>query len=90
MCAVAYTFLTFALIAVHGKESDFARALGSDRKGKLSLATYLVAIVVAFFNAWIALALLLAVALVWIVPDSRFAPPGRSDLPQASQGGKKD
>jgi uncharacterized membrane protein len=73
MCAIAYTILTLVLVRHHGAESDFARALGSDRKGKLSLLLYLVAIPTAFFNEWIAMSLMGIVALIWLIPDFRFA-----------------
>lgn len=73
MCAVAYTILVIVLLKQHGQDSDFARALGSDRKGKISLAFYFAAMVLAFVNQWIALALILAVAIIWFVPDRRFA-----------------
>ena len=73
MCAVSYTLLVNALVSQHGVASDFARALGSNRKGQISLATYLVAIPMAFVNPWIALALIAMVAGIWIVPDRRFA-----------------
>ncbi len=73
MCAVAYTLLVFALIAQHGKDSDFARALGSDIKGKVSLAAYLAAIPLAFFAPVISLVLIAVVAVLWVVPDRRFA-----------------
>jgi uncharacterized membrane protein len=73
MCAVAYTILVVTLIGQHGKDSEFAKALGSDLKGKVSLAAYLVAIPLAFANQWLALALVLGVAILWFVPDRRFA-----------------
>jgi uncharacterized membrane protein len=72
MCAVAYTILVMTLIGHHGKDSDFAKALGSDRKGKISLALYLAAIPLAFVNVWISIALMLIVAGIWFVPDRRF------------------
>jgi uncharacterized membrane protein len=75
LCAVAYTFLVTALKAVHGRDSAFARAFGSDLKGKLSLVAYVAAIPLAFVSAWISAALILAVALLWIVPDQRFSRP---------------
>jgi uncharacterized membrane protein len=75
MCAVAYTLLVFALVAEHGKESAFARALGSDLKGKLSLLAYVIAVPMAFVSVWVSLALILGVALTWIVPDRRFVKP---------------
>jgi uncharacterized membrane protein len=72
MCAISYTLLVLALIAQHGRDSDFARALGSDTKSKLSLLAYVIAVPGAFVNVWISGALILAVALTWIVPDRRF------------------
>ena len=73
MCAVAYTLMIRTLVAEHGRDSDFARALGSDLKSKLSLLRYLVAIPCALWQPLVALGLIAAVALTWIVPDRRFA-----------------
>ena len=73
MCAVAYTILVYVLIGEHGKDSDFARALGSDLKGKISLASYVIAIPVAFVSPALSLGLIGLVALIWFVPDRRFA-----------------
>jgi len=72
-CAMAYFLLVRALLGVHGFKSYFARALGSDLKGKLSLVAYLFAIPLAFVSIWIALAVYIGVAMVWIVPDRRFS-----------------
>ena len=73
MCALAYTLLVLALLAQHGKESAFAHALGSDLKGKLSLASYVIAIPLAFWQPLLSLVFIAAVAVMWIVPDRRFA-----------------
>ena len=72
MCAVAYTLLVIALVGRHGNESDFAKALGSDRKGKISLAAYIISMPLAVVNQWLSLAIILGVALMWFVPDRRF------------------
>jgi uncharacterized membrane protein len=72
MCAVAYTILQMHIIRLHGNESVLAQAVGSDRKGKISLAAYVAAIPVALLGyAWFAGALLIAVALIWFIPDRR-------------------
>src|SRR6185503_18847370 len=71
LAAVAYTILARALVAEHGPGSRLARAMGSDFKGKLSLALYATAIGLAFVNQWIADAIYLCVALIWLVPDRR-------------------
>src|SRR5215831_18898663 len=47
-CAIAYTLLTLALLALHEADSDLVRAIGDDRKGRLSLLAYALAFVLAF------------------------------------------
>ncbi len=69
--AVAYFVLTRALVALHGRDSILATALGRDRKGKISMVSYLVAIAVAFVNSWISCALYVLVAVMWLIPDRR-------------------
>jgi len=71
MCALAYSILTSALIKAEGRDSLLARAVGDDRKGKLSLVIYFVALPIAFYLPWLAGALFVTVALVWLVPDRR-------------------
>jgi uncharacterized membrane protein len=69
--AVSYQILQRQLIAYNGRDSRLAMALGDDFKGKLSLILYLAAIVLAFVRPWIAITLYVAVALLWLVPDTR-------------------
>jgi TMEM175 potassium channel family protein len=71
LAAFAYFLLTRALISLHGSVSALAIALGSDFKGKISIVFYAVAIPLAFLNAWIAFALYVVVAIIWLVPDRR-------------------
>jgi uncharacterized membrane protein len=73
LCGVAYTILTFAIIGAHGKDSDIAKAIGSDTKGKISVAAYLISIPIAFYYPWISGALFVLVAMMWFVPDQRIA-----------------
>ena len=70
-CAIAYTLLTLALLALHESESQLHQAIGDDRKGKLSLLAYIVAFALAFFVPWISVGIFVAVALIWFVPDRR-------------------
>jgi uncharacterized membrane protein len=69
----AYRLLIRALIRANGRDSAVARAIGSDVKGNVSLATYAAAVPLAFVSPWISYALYVAVALLWFVPDRRFA-----------------
>ena len=72
MAAIAYYILTHTLIAVHGRESEFAAALGDDRKGTLSAVAYVVAVPAAFLNPLISIAIYVGVAAAWLIPDRRF------------------
>jgi len=72
MCAVAYIALQSQIIREHGEGSVLAQAVGSDVKGKASLASYIVAIPLALGGySWLAGALLMAVSLIWFIPDRR-------------------
>jgi len=71
MAAVAYWLLVRALLARHGPDSLLARAIGGDFKGNISLVAYVIAIPVALLSPWLACALYVAVAILWLVPDRR-------------------
>jgi uncharacterized membrane protein len=71
LCGAAYSVLSRTLIAVEGKQSTLARAVGRDVKGLVSVALYAAAIPLAFFSTWIAGAIYVAVAAMWLVPDRR-------------------
>lgn len=72
MAAVAYYILAHRLIAIHGRDSDFARALGGDAKGIFSAVAYVVAIPAAFASPLISVAIYVTIAAVWFIPDKRF------------------
>ena len=69
--AIAYTILVRTLIASHGPTSQIARAVGDDAKGKLSLVAYVAAVAAAPFVPWLSIAIYVAVAITWLVPDRR-------------------
>ncbi len=71
MAAIAYWTLQQRIIAAEGPDSVLQRAVGRDRKGKASLLLYAVAIGSSFWVHWIAQAIYVGVALMWLVPDSR-------------------
>ena len=73
MASIAYYILSRSLVVLHGRNSPFAAALGSDLKGRLSLMLYAIAIPLTFLSPWISLAIYAGVALVWLVPDRRFS-----------------
>jgi len=71
MAAIAYYILQRAIIVQQGRDSLLATAIGRDWKGKFSPVFYFVAIPLAFVSPWIASALYVFVALLWLIPDRR-------------------
>src|SRR2546421_7084663 len=71
LSAVAYTILVRSIIAHQGERSKLRSAIGSDVKGKISAALYVVAIPAAFLERWIAFAIYVTVSLMWLAPDRR-------------------
>ncbi|MGQ0720079.1 MAG: TMEM175 family protein [Candidatus Eiseniibacteriota bacterium] len=72
LCAAcAYYVLSRALIAHHGADSALAAAVGSDVKGKVSVVAYVVALPSTLLHPWIACAIYVVVAVMWLIPDRR-------------------
>src|SRR5512140_1830418 len=71
LAALAYELLARSIVAREGKDSRLAVALGKDAKGKASVALYAAAIPLAVVREWLADAIFVSVALVWLVPDRR-------------------
>ena len=70
-CAIAYTILAKQLVAHHGPGSSLAKAMGSDTKGLVSLALYVLAVIIAFWLPMVAYIIYATVALIWLIPDHR-------------------
>jgi uncharacterized membrane protein len=71
MPGCAYYLLQKAIIRLEGADSTLARVLGRDLKGKGSLVLYATGIALAFVNQWVSIAIYLAVAIMWFIPDRR-------------------
>jgi uncharacterized membrane protein len=69
--AVCYVVLQSRIVAVNGRNSRLAVAVGNDFKGNLSLALYVAAVALAFVRPWLSIAVYVTVALLWLVPDRR-------------------
>ncbi len=69
--ALAYYLLQSVIVRSQGPGSPLAAVLGRDLKGKISPVLYALAIPLAFVSEWLADALYVTVALVWLVPDRR-------------------
>jgi uncharacterized membrane protein len=73
LAAFAYFLLVHAIIRANGRDSLVGTAIASDIKGNASIAMYLAGVGLAYIEVWIAYALYAAVAVMWMVPDRRFA-----------------
>jgi uncharacterized membrane protein len=71
MAAIAYYILQQAIIRAQGPGSILQKAIGSDWKGKLSPLLYLASIATAPWSPVVAEGILVAVALIWFIPDRR-------------------
>jgi uncharacterized membrane protein len=71
MCGVAYFIFSVSLVRHHGKDSELGKAFGSDIKGKISLGLYLVGLLLAWVNPWLAFITYAVVAVIWLIPDRR-------------------
>jgi TMEM175 potassium channel family protein len=69
--AIAYLILQSRILAEEPDRSTLRTEIGSDRKGKISLVLYVIAIATSFLMPWLAWSLYPFVAALWLVPDRR-------------------
>ena len=69
--SVAYFSLQGAILIAQGPGSLLGSALGSDVKGKSTLAILVVAFGCAFWVPLLSFAIVVLVAVIWLIPDSR-------------------
>ena len=71
MASIAYFILQKSIITSQGESSLLAKAVGRDFKSKLSSLLYVAGIVAAFYSPILSGLIYAAVALMWLIPDSR-------------------
>jgi uncharacterized membrane protein len=71
MAGIGYIALERYLIAVNGPQSRLAQAIGAEWKGVGSMIAYIVAIPLAFVSPWASVAIYVANAVIWFIPDRR-------------------
>ena len=75
MAAIAYFLLVRALLRCQPADTHLVEAIGNDTKGKVSPLIYALAVPIALlpvpFAPFVAFAMYVAVALIWVVPDVR-------------------
>jgi hypothetical protein len=59
------------LVRDNGPDSTLAKAFGKDTKGRISIVLYVGGIALSLWHAWMAVAVYVLVAIMWITPDRR-------------------
>jgi len=70
--SICYVLLERALVAAEGDSSSVKKAVGRGMKEWVSFCGYVAALPLAFVYPFIAIGIYVAVAFMWLVPDSRF------------------
>jgi uncharacterized membrane protein len=77
LAGIAYWVLQEVIIRAQGADSALRKAIGRDLKGKASPALYLAGIACATIpglgraGIWLSIAFYVAVACMWVIPDTR-------------------
>jgi uncharacterized membrane protein len=69
--AIAYTILQSTIIKAEGLDSRLKVAVGSDLKGKISMAAYVIGVLIAWQLPIASIVIYIGVALMWFIPDNR-------------------
>jgi uncharacterized membrane protein len=72
LCTVSFALLLAALLKANDEDAPISKAARRGRKGQITIIAYVLAIATAFLWPYVAVAIYLAVALMWLVPDKRF------------------
>jgi uncharacterized membrane protein len=73
--SICYVLLERALMRAEGESSGVKSAVGQGAKEWISFCGYVAAVPLAFVSPVISIAIYVAVAFLWVVPDRRFEKP---------------
>jgi uncharacterized membrane protein len=72
LCFLSSALVRSALLAANDSDAPIVRASGKSWKGVATLVAYVLAIPLALLWPWLSVAIYVAVALLWLMPDRRF------------------
>lgn len=72
LCFLSSVLVRAALLGANDSDAPIVRASGRSWKGIATGVAYVLAIPLALFWPWLSVAIYVAVALIWLVPDKRF------------------
>ena len=70
--SICYVLLERALVAAEGDSSGVKTAVGRGTKEWISFCGYIAAVPLSFASTFVAIAIYVAVAFLWLIPDRRF------------------
>jgi uncharacterized membrane protein len=71
LCFLSSALLRAALLEANDADAPIVRASGKNWKGIATLIAYVLAVPLALLWPWLSVAIYIAVALIWLVPDKR-------------------
>jgi uncharacterized membrane protein len=72
LCTFTFGLLLAALLKANDEDAPISKAARRGRKGQITILAYVLAIATAFLWPYVAVAIYVAVALMWLIPDKRF------------------
>jgi hypothetical protein len=72
LCALSSGLLFLALVKANDVDAPIRKAAQGRSKGRITILAYVLAIALAFLWPYAAIAIYVAVAAMWLVPDKRF------------------
>lgn len=71
MAGISYLILQNLLIAIDGKDSKIAIAIGNDWKGKLTQVLIFLGIIFSLIVTQVSCILYITITIIWFIPDKR-------------------
>jgi len=72
LCTLSFALLLAALVKANDEEAPIVKAGRRGHKGQITILGYVLAIATAFLWPYVAVAIYIAVACMWLIPDKRF------------------
>ena len=72
LCFLSSVLVRAALLGANDADAPIVKASGRSWKAIVTFIAYLLAIPFAFVWPWLSIAIYIAVALIWLIPDKRF------------------
>jgi len=72
LCTLSFALLLSALVKANDEDAPIVKAGKRGHKGQITILGYVLAIATAFLWPYVAVAIYIAVACMWLIPDKRF------------------